>query len=192
MNRLTLMTAGLAAAFALSGTAMAQDHAQGVDLIAGNTELVNALSTKSATMDQTVVVKLTDPVRTPAGVVLPRGTELLGRVDAVKASDKKGPSALTLTFTQARLKDGKTLAIKATLVRFAPAGDMDEPPTSVAPDSSFAQEADGSSGIALHSAVDDKSSGTLTDNRRNISFVPGTHFRVALDVEPAQQSSAAE
>jgi hypothetical protein len=193
MKRLTLNAFGFATAVvALSGLAMAQDQSQGLKLMAGNTELVRALSTKSATQGEAVTVKLTDAIKTPEGVELPRGTELIGRVDEVKASDKKGPSTLVLTFSQARLKDGKTVAIKATLAGFAPAGGVEELPTAVAADGSFDQEPGSASGVTLHSAVQDKTSGTLTDGRRDLNFGAGTQFLVAVGVPSAQSTSAAE
>jgi hypothetical protein len=191
MYRLRVNTIALTAAvLALTGIAVAQD--QSPKLTAGNSQLVRPLSSKSATQGQAVTVKLTGAIKTPAGVELPRGTELIGRVDEVKASDNKGPATLVLTFNQARLKDGKTFAVKATLVGFAPEGEIQELPVTVDADSSFDQDPGSSSGIVLHSAVQNKVSGTLTDNRRDINLTAGTQFLVAVGVESAQSSAAAE
>lgn len=191
MHRLRVNTIALTAAvIALTGIAAAQD--QSPKLIAANSQLVRPLSSKSATQGQAVTVKLTGAIKTSAGVELPRGTELVGRVDEVKASDNKGPATLVLTFNQARLKDGKTLAVKATLVGFAPEGQAQELPVAVDSDSSFDQDPGASSGIVLHSAVQNKFSGTLTDNRHNITFAAGTQFLVAVGVQSAQSSAAAE
>jgi hypothetical protein len=193
MKRLALNTFGFATAVvALSGLAMAQEPAQGVKLMAGNAVLVHSLSSKSATTGEAITVKLTSAIKTPGGVELPRGTELIGRVDQVKASDKNGPSTLVLTFNQARLKDGKAIAVKATLAGFSAAGGIQELPTAVPADGSFDQEAGSTSGVALHSAVQDKTSGTLTDGRRDINFGAGTQFLVAVGVPSAQTTSAAE
>ncbi|MBB6145629.1 hypothetical protein HNQ77_003590 [Silvibacterium bohemicum] len=180
------------AVVAFSGLAMAQEQSQGVKLIAGNTELIRALSTKSATQGQAVAVKLTGTIKTAEGVELPRGTELLGRVDEVKASDNKGPSTLTLTFYQAHLKDGKTIAIKATVAAFAAAGDTEQLPAAVDPHATFDQVAGGATGVALHSSVQDKSSATFTDSRSNISLGAGTQLLVAVGAQSAQASTSAE
>jgi hypothetical protein len=193
MKRLILNTLGLATAVvALSGLAIAQDQSQGLKLMAGNSELVQTLTTKSAKQGDPVTVKLTAAIKTPEGVELPRGTELLGHVDSVKASDNKGPSSLALTFNQARLKGGKTIAIKATLAGFAAAGDPQELPVAVAPDDTFEQLPGSNSGVMLNSAVKQDTSGTLSSEHRNIDLTQGTQFLVAVGVESTQSTSAAE
>jgi hypothetical protein len=83
--------------------------------------LVQALDAKSARPGQSVTAKLTSLIKTSDGVKLPSGTELFGRVDTVNGSEDKSASTLSLTFNQARLRDGKTLPVKATLVGFSPA-----------------------------------------------------------------------
>jgi hypothetical protein len=193
MKQLILNTLGFATvAVALSGLAMAQDQSQGLKLMAGNSELVSALSTKSAKQGDPVSVRLTSVIKTPEGAVLPRGTELVGHIDSVKASDNKGPATLVVTFSQARLKDGKTLAVKTTLAGFAAAGESEELPASVAPDDSFDQLAASGNGVELRSAVKENASGTLISEHRNIDLNKGTQFLVAVGVKPAQSSSAAE
>jgi hypothetical protein len=193
MKQFAFNTLGLATvAVALSGLAIAQDQSQGLKLMSGNSELVHTLSTKSAKQGDPVAIKLTEEIKTPEGVKLPRGTELIGQVDSVKASEDKSPSSLVLTFNQARLKDGKTLAIKATLASFAAAGDPEQLPIAVAPDDTFEQLPASRSGVTLHSAVKDDVSGTLSSNGRNIDLTQGTQFLVAVGVESAQTTSAAE
>lgn len=193
MKRRISNALGIATTFvALSGLAMAQDQSTGIKLTAGNTELVNSLDTKSATQGQAVTVKLTDSIKTPDGVELPRGTELLGRVDEVKASGDKSPSTLVLTFNQARLKNDKTVAVKATLINVASADGVNELPGPVGPDDTFDEAPGAIKNVALHSAVKDNTSGTLTDAHKNIKLAEGTQFLVAVGVEPSQQSAAAE
>jgi hypothetical protein len=193
MNRLKMNTAGFATAIvALSGLAMAQDQSAGPKLVAANSELVRPLSSKSATQGQAVTVRITSSIKTPEGIEIPRGTELIGRIDEAKAADGKGPATLVLTFNQARLKDGKTLAIKATIAGFSPEDQVVDLPASVDPDGVFDQLAPGPSGVALHSAVQDKASGTLTDQRSNISLGAGTQFQVAVAVQSNQVTASAE
>jgi hypothetical protein len=193
MKQFILNTLGFTTvAVALSGLAMAQDQSQGLKLMAGNSELVHTLSTKSAKQGDPVAVKLTESIKTPEGVMLPRGTELLGHVDSVTASANKGPADLVLTFNQAQLKDGKTLAIKATLAGFSAADEPQELPVAVAPDGAFDQLAGSKSGVALRSAVKEEASGTLTSERRNVELAPGTQFLIAVGVESNPTTSAAE
>ena len=47
---------------------------------------------------------------------LPKNTVLEGHVDQVQASDHKSDSTMTVTFDKAKLKDGKELPIKATVI----------------------------------------------------------------------------
>jgi hypothetical protein len=195
MNRFSVKAIGLATAVVtLSGLALAQDQSanQSLNLMTGNSQLVRPLNTKSAAPGQAVTIKLTDSIKTPEGVEIPRGSELMGKVDEVKASDNHGPATLVLTFNQARLKDGKTLPVKTTIAGFAAASEGTQLPSLIASDSTFDQEAESHSGVALHSAVQDKTSGTLTDQRSNISLNAGTQFLVAVSVQPTQTAGAAE
>lgn len=193
MNRLIANALGLTAAFvALSGVAIAQSQTQAMNLMAGDTELVHSLDTKSAMPGQLVTVKLTDSIKTPDGIELPHGTELMGRVDQVKASEGKSPSKLVLTFSQARLKDGKTVPVKATLVGFAAAGGVGELPTTVAANASFDQEPGAMGDVALKSAVKQPVSGTLTNDHSNIKLGEGTQFLVAVGAPSSQSSAGAE
>lgn len=195
MKRLIWNVFGVATGLvALSGFAVAQglsqDSAQGMQLMAGNTELLHTLDTKSAAPGQNVAVKLTSSIETPQGVKLPGGTELLGRVESVKAYADNSPATLVLTFNQAHLKDGKTLAIKATLISVASADSSNGLPMAVGPDGAFEQEPGGLGAVALHSAVQQNVSGTLTDARHNIKLQTGTQLLVAVGVESSGQSAA--
>jgi hypothetical protein len=117
----------------------------------------------------------------------PSGTEKFGRLDTGKASEDKSASTLSLTFNQARLKDGKTLPGKTTLVGFSPAGSSDMLPDSVAPDGAFDQEPGAIGAVAIDSEVQQKVSGTLTDAHHNFRLGQGTQLMVAVGV-PGQSA----
>jgi hypothetical protein len=179
-----LKSLGLASALiVLPGFALAQNQAGAVQLKPADAVLVQALDAKSAKPGQNVTARLTSSIETSDGVKLPSGTELLGRVDTVKASEEKGASTLSLTFNQARLKDGKTLPVKATLVGFSPAGSSDVLPGSVAPDGAFDQEPGAIGAVAMHSEVQQNVSGTLTDAHHNIRLGQGTQLMIAVGVK---------
>lgn len=67
---------------------------------------------------QTVDAKLQSKVRLTNGTELPRGTLLLGKVTA-DDMQQQGRSKLALRFDEARLKDGTTVPIRATIVGFS-------------------------------------------------------------------------
>jgi hypothetical protein len=193
MKRIALTIFGLATAvLAVSGSAVAQDQPQTTELVEGNAQLDNRLDTKSAKQGEALTAKLTDSIKTSQGVKLPRNTRLLGHVDQVKASENGSPSTLVITFDKAQLKDGKDIAIKATIVAVSPQGEPQEIPMNVASDGMFLQQAGTIAGVSLHSAVQDSSSGTLTGDHRNIKLAPGTELLVAIAAPPAAASSGAD
>ena len=179
-------TLGLIAATAmLSGVAFAANHGNpaqpnNLSRIEGNAELVQTLNVNSATQGQAVTLKLTSTIETPAGNKLPSGTELVGQIASVTPYAQNAPATLAFTFDQARLKDGKTLPIHATLVGIAPAGADLAPIDAIQPDSVFVQEPGAIGGIALRGSMQESISGTITDTRRNLKLNGGTEFLVAV------------
>ena len=190
MKRISVTALGLATALlASTGYAVAQDQQPTTQLVEGNAQLDNSLNSKSAKQGDVVTAKLTSTVKTPQRVELPRGTKLLGHVDAVTASDAKGPSKLVLTFDKAQLKDGKEVAIKATIAGVTPADGIKEMAGEVSNKASFTQPPGEISGVSLQSSVEDGNSGTLTGDHRDISLLRGT--QLLMVVAPQLNSSAA-
>jgi len=149
-------------------------------LTAGFASLDKVINTASATQGQVVSAKLTQTIKTPEGLKLPRGTELIGRVDEVQASHDKSPAKLVLTFDRARLKDGKEIPIKATLIGIASPGTPEEQTEQVAGRDGFDQVPNSSSGTTLHSRIEANSSGTLTRPDKNIRLIDGTELQIAV------------
>ena len=90
-----------------------------------NGELITKIDTKNAKSGETVVVKTTEKATTADGVVIPKGSKILGHVTDVQPHSKQNPnSKLTLQFDQAQLKGGQTLPIKSVLESVAPAAGM--------------------------------------------------------------------
>lgn len=172
---------------AFSGYGIAQSST--TQLVEGNAQLESPLNAKSAKQGDVVTAKLTSSVKAQ-GIELPRGTKLVGHVDQVSASDAKNPSKLVLTFDKAQLKDGKEIAIKSTIAGFAPASEAVEIPSQVASDATFDQRAGGARGVSLHSAVQESSSGTLTDERRDVSLSRGTQLLIAVAPQLDSASTA--
>lgn len=160
--------------------------------MSGDAVLTHALDTKSAGPGQIVSVKLTTSIRANGGVELPRGTELLGKVESVSAAKDHGPARITLTFNQAHLKDGKTLPVKATLVSFSSADQAAELPQSVNTDGVFDEPSGGIGDTTMHSEVKAANSGTLASQRGDVKLPEGTKFLVAVDVTANQTANGAE
>jgi len=181
-----------AAAALFTGAAFAQNSAPALSLVSGDAVLTQSINTKSAAPGQIVTVKLTSSVRTADGVTLPRGTELLGKIDSVSAAKDHGASKLTLSFREAQLKDGKKVPVKATLVSFSSADQAAELPISVSPEGVFDEPNGGIGDTQLHSAVKDSNAGTLSSQRGDIKLAEGTKFLIAIDTTASQTASGAE
>lgn len=75
------------------------------------------LSSKTARVGDRFTVTVREPVYSTTGtVVIPEGSELIGRVDSVVAARKGGkPGSLDMSFTQLVLPNGSKRAINGTL-----------------------------------------------------------------------------
>lgn len=171
----SLLSAGAASAQTLAGV---------------NTRLVSPLNSQTASEGQTVTVKLEGTVKTADGVKLTRGTELVGKVTSVKASQNGGAASVTVTFTTADLKGGKQVPVKATLLAAYP-GDqgieaqysdstMDTVAGKVSGDQTIDQEPGALPGVALKSAVEAPESGTFSKTNGNFKLAAGTFLQVGI------------
>jgi hypothetical protein len=195
INSIRSSAFGIAAAFlAISGYATAQATPRNMQLVSANARLVHQLDSKDATQGQIVTAQLTGNVKTADGMELPRGTLLMGKVDHVQTSTKDGPSRLSIVFNQARLKDGHTIRVKATLLGaypsdlgsyYADTGDngsvLNTEPHFIAADQKVDQEPGLLGGnIAMHSAVQSHASAVFVSKDRNIDLRSGTQFQLAI------------
>ncbi|HEX4008084.1 MAG TPA: hypothetical protein VHX60_18060 [Acidobacteriaceae bacterium] len=177
---------------AFAGAASAQSLA-GV-----NARLVRPLDSQSATAGQAVAVKLDASVKTTDGVKLPKGTQLIGKVAAVTASQNGGPASVSVVFTSAQLKGGKQIPVKATLLAAYPASANTDAesadqsivavPEHVNSDHTVDQEPGALPGITLTAAVKDPTSGTFAKTAGNFKLSAGTFLQVG--VAPAASTGA--
>ncbi|MGB9031804.1 MAG: hypothetical protein WCC27_16905, partial [Acidobacteriaceae bacterium] len=150
--------------FAVVGAASAQS------LVGVNTRLDRTLDSKSAATGQVVTAKLDGTVTTADGTKLPKGTELIGKVGDVK--NAKGAASVSLVFTSAKLKDGKEIPVKATVLAAYPELDavgvtlgdvaVQPAPAQVAGDGVFDQQPGALAHVALSSSVKSHESGTFS------------------------------
>jgi len=84
-------------------------------------ELVEKLDSKTARVGDSVVVKTTASVRSADGVVIPKGTRLVGHVTDVRAHARGSEeSSLTVQFDRAELKGGQTMSIHSVIESVSP------------------------------------------------------------------------
>lgn len=170
------------------------------NLVSVNATLEHSLNSKDATQGQSVQAKLTDSAKTENGMKLDKGTVLLGKVEQVQKSTDNSPAKLSVTFDQAKLKDGRTVPVKATLLAaYPPNGGNYYPYTgsssmmlgtqqqSVSPDQKVDQEPGALGDVAMHSAVQNNASGTFSKKDGNFSLKKGTQLQIA--VAPAASGS---
>lgn len=87
-----------------------------IQMVPVQAQLDKTLDAKKAKQGDPVTAKLVQGVQIPDAEALPKNTVLEGHVDQVQASDHKSDSMVTVTFDKAKLKDGKELPIKATVL----------------------------------------------------------------------------
>jgi hypothetical protein len=85
-------------------------------MVQAKAQLDKTIDTKKAKQGDPVTAKLQDKVQIPDAQELPKNTVLEGHVDQVQASENKGDAMVTVTFDKAKLKDGKEVPIKATVL----------------------------------------------------------------------------
>lgn len=86
-----------------------------------NCELVSKLDSKSAKVGDAVVAKTMHKVHTAGGIVIPKGSRLVGHVTDVQAhGEGHADSSMTIAFDRAELKGGQTLAIHSLIESIAP------------------------------------------------------------------------
>ena len=85
-------------------------------------QLEKKLDSKNAKPGDPVIVKTTENADIANGVVIPKGSRIVGHVATVQPHSKDHENAqLTLQFDQAQLKGGQTLPIETVLENVAPA-----------------------------------------------------------------------
>jgi hypothetical protein len=86
-----------------------------------NGELVGKLDSKTAKSGDAVVVKTSEAFRTSEGVVVPKGSRLVGHVTEVQAhGNGSQDSRLGIQFDRAELKGGQTVAMQTVIESVAP------------------------------------------------------------------------
>lgn len=183
---------------AMCGYAVAQDAPQNLQLVGANATLVQTVDTKNASQGQTITAKITSNVRNVGGTEFPKGTLLIGKVEQARPSTNNGPAYLSIVFDQAKLTDGKTVPVKATLLGAYPAQDgnyytdtgsegalVAGLPASIPADQKVDQEPGALGNVEMRSAVQSDASAVFTSAKRNIDLKNGTQLQIAIAPEGA-------
>lgn len=161
-------------------------------------QLVTPLSSQTAKVGAAVTAKLDGSVKIADGETLVRGTELEGTVSAVQTAEGRGAASVSVVFTTAKLKDGKEIPIKATLLgAYASGGDFDfedrddlaaSTPAHVSNQYSIDQEPGALNNVSLRAAVADPTSGTFSQKKGNFKIAAGSYLEIG--VAPAGTGSS--
>jgi hypothetical protein len=148
-------------------------------------------------MGQTVTVKLTSEA-TPE---LQKGTMLIGKVDQVQNAATAGTSKMSITFDQARLKNGKEVPIKTMLLGvYSPQNQFESgmsphflpvQPATVSDNKTITQEPGALKNISMESSGQSNTSAVFTSTNHNIKLDHGTVLQVAIAPMPESGSNAA-
>ena len=177
--------------FLLAGAAFAQSHR----LAGVNTKLVHEVNSQNAQPGQTIEATLQGSIKAD-GVDFPRGTELIGKVDRVTASQNGSASKMSIEFTTAKLKDGKQVPVKVLVLGAFPANESTEAsywnedvgpaPKTVSSREKIDQEPGTLGKIAMTSSALGHASATFTNKDGDIKLMAGTYLQVGI--RPANAS----
>jgi hypothetical protein len=153
-------------------------------------ELVKNLDAKKDHTGDTVQAKLAQKVTLSNGTELPKGTMLVGKV-TTDDMQEQGMSKLALRFDQARLKDGTTVPVRASIVGYFGPGALD---SEFSPDEGGAQmpndwtaktlefdQMSVASGVDLHSRIASQNSGVFVATKKDdVKLKGGSEIQFAI------------
>ena len=164
-------------------------QSQAAQMVPAQAALATSLDAKTMQPGTQFQAILSDTIHLKDGTELPHGTRLIGTV----TSDSMAPQAksvLALRFTQAQLKDGKVVPIKATITDLhsgqnAPDAVASQP--ELAPwdgNSMVVDDLGVVSGVDLHSRIAGDNSGVFVSNTRDdVKIHAGSQMELAIAVQ---------
>jgi hypothetical protein len=149
--------------------------------------LERGLDAKKIQPGQQFKARLDDTAHLKNGPELPRGTVLVGQV-TTDDLQMQGNSKLALRFTDAHLKDGKDVPIKATIVAVTPSGELSPNGAPVDAGSGVwdhkmlqIDQISAFSGVDLHSRISSPNSGVfVTTTKDDVKLGTDSHMTVAI------------
>lgn len=155
-------------------------------MVPARADLTKPLNSSGSRAGEKFEATLNGKVHLKNGAELPKGTRLVGKI-VNDSANQNGESTLTLRFTQAELKDGKTVPIQATIVGLYAAADEYMPsyrvtqmPNYWTPKTLQVDQVNALNHVDLHSRIGAANSGVLQSSKSNIHFSTGTEFALAI------------
>jgi hypothetical protein len=187
LSRAANPTAGNSAMNSLSASPSARQEA--AQMVSGQAHLLKTLDGKKTQAGRQFEAVVDHTIHLKDGTELPHGTVLIGRV-AKDQMDPAGPSQLALRFTEAKLRDGKTVPIRAMIAGTTGpssyAGYMAE---NTAPPSwsrgILQVDEEGALGdVDLHSRIAGANSGTFVSTKKDdVKLRAGSQFSLAITAQ---------
>jgi hypothetical protein len=171
-------------------------QSEAAQMVPASALLAQDLDTKKIQPGQQFKAILSDRVQLKSGIELPKGTTLVGTIATGDAS-QNAKTTLALRFTQASLKDGKTIPIEATIVGISQPYDnlsgstSDEAPPSEWNGKSLQFDIDGVlTGVDLHSRIAGENSGVFESAKKgDVKLKARTQIALALGAQGTNSSS---
>lgn len=170
------------AAASVSGSSSVEETAmrsEAARMVPAQASLAETIDIGKIQPGQQFKATLSGKVKLKDGSELPRGTVLSG---VVAGGEADGKSTLTLHFTQAQLKDGKTIAVEATIFDLVPAGNVGYTTASTwNPKMLQVIQQDVISGVNLESHLGDSNSGVfIAAKKGNLKLNKGCALTLAI------------
>lgn len=166
--------------------------AEAAQMVPAEAQLTRTLDAKHDQPGSAFEAKLDGTVHLKNGTELPHGTVLEGTVTTDKMRSN-GTSRLSLQFNEAKLKDGKTIPIEATIVGISGPTETDDSYSSLngpIPWNGTSLKYDNvgvMSHVDLHSTIGGSNSGTLvaTSGKSDMKLSTGSRLSLALGEKTA-------
>jgi hypothetical protein len=188
--------------------------AQNITMINVPATLEKAVDAKKAKVGDPVLAKMSSGVTLNDGTNVPAGSILEGHIDSVSPSANKGDSTMVLTFDKIQVKNGKEIAVKATLNAVSAESDVPASTQTQTTSGDVSQPGAMSSGAAREgganrsldqpanarsgqqgggpipgltvtaASIKDANSATLTQAKKNVHLSSGDVLQLSLAVIP--------
>jgi len=165
---------------------------EAMNMVPAEADLVKTLDAKDLHAGQQFQAKLADTIHLKNGPELRKGTELVGTVVTDRMSSDGQTSTLALRFTEAELKNGKVVPIKATIVGIYPPssgnfyGSLSQTPNYWTPKTLQVDQIGAMAGIDLHSKIAARDSAVFVSKKKdNMKFNQGSEFAIAIAARPS-------
>ena len=200
----TLSLAMVIPAFGQTSAQSAQDSSDGLQeaqqMVAARASLTSTLDARSIHSGDKFRATISENVHLNGGTELHKGDALLGEV-VTDDMNTPGNSRIAVRFTQADLKNGQTIPVKATIVAiYTPTqlltnneyGETDQFPNSWTDGTLSVDQLGVVSGVDLHSRISSQNSGVfVTTTKKNVKIPAGSEVALAIAAQGNSTTSTA-